>query len=238
MLILKAIKTTLPFIMILIVSGCSTRTQDAAYTAATDVMTWAPLVTGATLDATTWDDDLTDSIYKKDKNDKTFSEDDADSLRMFSAAITYSTAAFVDENSTTKFKRFAVQSGALYAGRFTVEQMNKYKHTSPDGKYDEAFGSNHAVTPFVAAALTRRNIRQIDIPIWSKYSINTFSYLSATGSAYERVEEGLHSVSDQMYSIAIGNFIALFINDAFMERDYQLGVEFNEDPKLTLDISF
>jgi len=229
-------------ILLLGLSGCSQhsweRTKGAAYNAVTDPMTWAPVVAGATLDVTTWDDDLTDSIYKEDEADRIFTEKDADDLRTLSTAITYTTAAFVDENLTTKTKRFVVQTAALYAGRATVTQMNKYEHTSPSGTYDEALGSNHAVTPFASAALTRRNLDGINMPTEAKYSVNTLSYAAATGSAYERVESGLHSVSDQMYSIAAGNFIALFINDAFMASDYQLGVEFNEDTKLTISTTF
>jgi hypothetical protein len=235
-------KITALVLVLFMFSGCSThsweRTQGAFMNAATDPVTWAPLVTGAVLDSTSWDDDLTDSIYEENEDDRTFSEDDADSLRTFTTVITYSTAIFVDENLSTKAKRVAVQTAALYAGRASVTAMNNYDHTAPNGYYTDALGSNHAVTPFASAALTRRNLEGIDIPMWSKYSINTVSYLAATGSAYERVEQGLHSVADQMYSISAGNFIALFINDAFMESDYKLGVEFNEDTKLTLNIPF
>jgi len=236
------IKSSVLVGILLLLSGCSQhsweRTKGAAYNAISDPMTWAPVVVGATMDSTSWDDDLTDSIYEKNEDDRTFSEDDADSLRTLSTAITYTTAAFVDENLTTKTKRFTVQTAALYAGRAAVTVMNNYEHSAPNGVYDDALGSNHAVTPFASAALTRRNLDEINIPTWTKYSINTLSYAAATGSAYQRVEQGLHSVSDQMYSIAAGNFIALFINDAFMASDYQLGVEFNEDTKLTLSMSF
>ncbi len=79
----------------------------------------------------------------------------------------------------------------------------------------------------------------MDIPLWAKYSINTVSYAAASGSAYQRVESGLHSFSDQMYSAAVGNFISIFIHDAFMADDTDLRIDLSgEDPSVTLSFRF
>jgi len=230
-------------------SACSTkslsynweRTKGAAYNAAVDPMTWAPVATGLTLDLAGYDDDITNHIMKDDPDDYTFSEDDADQLRTISAAITYTTAILVpDDNKTTKVKRVAVEASAMAIGRgyvtFTNAEIDK---TSPNGKNEDAFGSNHAVTPFAAAALTRRNVHQMHIPLWAKYSICGVNYLTASASAYERIQSGLHSFSDQMYSAAVGNFIALFIHDAFMANDTDLRIDLSKrDPNITLGFRF
>ena len=235
--------------IVLVFSACSSksvsynweRTKGAAYNAAVDPMTWAPIATGVALDATGYDDDITNHIMKDDLDDFTFTGDDADDLRTLSTAITYTTAVLVpDDDMTTKAKRVLVEASALAIGRGYVTLTNSYiDKTSPSGTNEDAFGSNHAVAPFLSAALTRRNVDQMEIPLWAKYSINTVSYAAASGSAYQRIESGLHSFSDQMYSAAIGNFIAIFIHDAFMEDDMNLGIDLSgEDPSVTLSFRF
>jgi len=230
-------------------SACSTkslsynweRTKGAAYNAAVDPMTWAPMATGLTLDLSGYDDDITNHIMKDDPNDYTFSEEDADHLRSISTAITYTTAVFVpDKDITTKAKRIAVEASAMAIGRGYVTLTNaKIDKTSPGGDNEDAFGSNHAVTPFAAAALTRRNVHQMNIPLWAKYSICGINYLTASASAYQRIESQLHSFSDQMYSAALGNFIALFVHDAFMANDTDLRIDFTKkDPNIILSFHF
>jgi len=243
-------KITIYILLVFIFTGCSSknmaysweRTKGAAYNAVTDPMTWAPVATGLTADATGWDDDITDEIMKENKDDYIFSGDDADKMRTFSTGITYTTAVFVpdDGNITMKVKRLSVDIAALSIGRQYVNFTNAHiDHESPGKTNEDAFGSNHAVTPFASAALTRRHVELMDIPKWSKYSINTISYLAASGSAYQRIESGLHSFSDQMYSAAGGNFIALFIHDAFMAEDTDLGIDLSsQDPKITLSFRF
>ena len=218
------------------------RTKGAAYNAVVDPMTWAPLATGLALDATGYDDDITDHII--DKEEDLFTEEDADNLRTLTSAITYTTAIIVpDDNLTLKTKRVLVEALAFTAGRSAVDIMNDEidrEYPRPIPGEEDAIGSRHAVTPFLGAALTRRNLAQNDsIPDWGKYSINTVSYMAATGSAYQRIEEGLHSVSDQLYSVMVGNFLALFIHDAFMADDMSLNIDVSkEETKVMVGMSF
>ena len=244
------VKILMLALMVIIFSACTNknmvyswqRTKGAAYNAAIDPMTWAPVATGMTADITGYDDDITNHIMDEDDDDWLISEDEADNLRTLSTAITYTTAVLVpdDGNITIKAKRVIVDTAALSLGRQYVNFTNSHiDHKSPDDNNEDAFGSNHAVTPFASAALTRRHVDLMHIPTWGKYSINTTSYIAASGSAYQRIESGLHSFSDQMYSIAGGNFIALFIHDAFMAKDTDLGIDLSgKDPKVTLSFNF
>jgi len=235
--------------IVIVFSACSSksisynweRTKGAAYNAVTDPMTWAPVATGLAFDATGYDNDVTNHIMKDNPDDFTFSESDADDLRTLSSTIAYTTAVLVpDEDISEKAKRMIVETSALTFGRVYVTSTNAHiDKTSPDGANEDAFGSNHAVTPFAAAALTRRNVDQMNISLWTKYSIYAINYAAASGSAYQRIESGLHSFSDQMYSMAIGNFIALFIHDSFMADDANLMIDLsNKDPNVTLSFRF
>ncbi len=105
---------------------------------------------------------------------------------------------------------------------------------------NDAIGSQHAVAPFLASAITTRNLAQIDdLPDWSKYTIATISYAASTGSTYQRIQQGLHSVSDQLYSVMVGNFLGVFIHDVFLADDLNLSIQVSpEENKIVLDIPF
>lgn len=81
---------------------------------------------------------------------------------------------------------------------------------------DESFTSAHAILPFAGAALVRRNTGQLGWPRRGTGAVNAAALISASGSAWGRVEMGLHYPSDQLAGAAIGNFLALFIHDLFM----------------------
>jgi len=110
--------------------------------------------------------------------------------------------------------------------RQTVDALNRNirKQTPSGGKYD-AVGSHHALSPFAGAAMTRRNVRQMDVRPWTGYAIVGVNYLFAASSALGRVQGGGHSFADQLVSVTLGNFIGLFFYDAFMdETDMRLEV--------------
>jgi len=145
-------------------------------------------------------------------------------LRFFNGFLTYATATFIDDNHTKqKIKRLSTEWVGLEIAQQTTVILNTAIHKrAPDKNSDDeydAIGSNHALVPFASSAMTRRNTQQLNIPIWGKYTINSMSYLSASGSAIIRVQEGGHSFADQLVSASIGNFIGLFIHDLFLLDD-------------------
>ncbi len=233
----------------LLFSACATKTNShkwehikgAAYNAAVDPMTWIPFATGLALDATGLDDDLTNHIID-DYEEAFFTEDNADDFRTMTSLIAYSTALAVpDENLSLKTKRVLVGAFALEAGRVSVTIMNDLidkEYPRPIPGENDAIGSQHAVAPFLASALTLKNLERIDImPDWGKYAIATTSYVVATESTYQRIQSGLHSVSDQLYSVMVGNFLALFIHDTYLTDNLNLHIQLlPERSKIVLDI--
>lgn len=204
--------------------GCSStklsnawdKTAHASYVAATDPLTWGSAVAAGTLYAT-YDDDITQHFMKNNLIDSEIDEP----LRTLNSVMLYSSAVLV-ENDTTKemAKRLATDFVGSAVARNTTNILNTIiKKDSPSKDRDSAIGSHHALDPFAGSALTRRNIDDMSIPLWSKYSLNTISYLSATGSAFTRVQEGGHSFADQLVSASIGNFIGLFFYEAFLGKD-------------------
>jgi len=114
-------------------------------------------------------------------------------------------------------QRLATDWAGSTSARYTTSTLNRViQKETPSGNDDYAIGSHHALDPFANSALTRRNVEDMSIPTWGKYTINSISYLSAAGSAFTRVQEGGHSVADQLVSVSIGNFVGLFFYEVFL----------------------
>ena len=125
----------------------------------------------------------------------------------------------------------------------TIGVTNVFKHAvsreQPGGRGHESFVSNHATQPFAYAALVRRNTEQLALQPVAKAAIDGGVYLMAAGSAWARVEMGLHYPSDQLAGAAIGNFVALFVHDAFLGLDPDgphLGAALAPEPQVLFQV--
>ena len=205
------------------------RMQSAAVGAATDPGTWIPAAGAAAIVATDNDERLSD-LYWDDKpvfGSEERASDRSDELRadlfrvhILTMLATPSGDTF-GEWTANKARGALVQEGALGATRITTNLLKKNTDRKvpsfdPARADRESFPSNHGTEPFAAAALIHRNLQSMALPRWAEYSGTGAAYLAAAGSAWGRVEMGLHYPSDQLAGAAIGNFVALFINDAFM----------------------
>lgn len=205
--------------------GCSSaklehswqKIKDASYTAVSDPVTWGTALSAGVLYTTKIDDDITDHFAE---HNLIGSEDD-EALRALNGFVTYATALSIkDDEYKTKAKRVLFEWGGLVTAQQTTNFLNTYvEKDNPSKTADNAIGSHHALEPFAASAMTRRNVDEISIPIWGKYTLNSISYLSATGSALTRVQEGGHSFADQLVSASIGNFIGAFFYEALIRND-------------------
>jgi hypothetical protein len=223
------------FWALFLVTGCSSlsmrqvwdHTKRASYTAVTDPVTWGTALGAAALYATNADEGLTD--YFMDNN---WVEDDVDVFMLDSnAAIALLTAVTIPgEEVHTKAKRVAVTFGAFGASRLAVVGLQEaIEKETPNGEKDYAIGSHHAVEPFAGSALTRRHVEAMALPAWAAYSIVGVSYTTASVAALTRVQEGDHSVADQLVNAAVGNFIGIFFNDAFMSQDNYVDVSLSKE---------
>jgi len=231
--------------VLLTISGCSStgpkwgegatwspewaRVKAAAINAAADPGTWIPAAGAAAVVATDNDHRLSDHyratvpLFGSEEDANEHSEElrgDLYRLHIVTMLLTPSGDRPGDW-AVNKLKGAVVQEAALGATRLTTNVLKKntdrkvpsFNPARPD---HESFPSNHGTEPFAAAALIRRNAQAMALPAWGEYILTGSAYLAATGAAWGRIEMGLHYPSDQLASAAIGNFLALFINDAFM----------------------
>lgn len=200
------------------------RVQYAAARAVRDPGTWIPALAAVVMAASGADNRV--SEWARDETPVFGNGDNAarvsDDLRAYTDVGMFATALLTpsgpsDEWLANKARGVAVEAGAVLT---TIGTTNLLKRAvgrrQPSGHGRESFTSNHATEPFARAALIRRNTDWLGLPGWAETTVDTSFYLMAAGSAWARVEAGLHYPSDQLAGAAIGNFIALFIHDAFL----------------------
>ncbi len=238
----------------LIMSGCQTtarkwgsgatiapgwqRIKQAAVNAAKDPITWthaaAAVVVYASGKDEEWEEKMQDDkpLFGGDAAKKTDEYRDALNIGRIGIALLTPSGDDASEWLWNKTKGLAVEAAAMsLTTNVTGVLKNTVRRKEPDFDEDddnnyEAFTSAHATEPFASAALIRRDLNYIDMPRWGKNTINIAAYTLAAGSALGRIEMGIHHPSDQLAGAAIGNFLALFVHDAFLGEESPVTVSF------------
>jgi hypothetical protein len=193
-----------------------------------------PAVGAALSQALGQDEDLTQSAMDDNwlyasRHDATLASDDhrvwLDKVWMVSMLATDSgDGDWFSNKARGMLTQAAIVNVSIGTTNLLKSLTNRASPTEALNEEDYAgFPSNHSVPPFTQAALIRRNLRYTPVNDFTRYSIITGSYLLASGSAYGRVEAGLHFLSDQMAGAALGNFLGLLMYDTFFEEEGQWG---------------
>ena len=191
----------------------------AAKSAAMDPQTWVPLVTATLLMATDvddkWSQDLADDqpLFGDD------AEDVSDDLRDVASAAYLLTALLAPSPTVgAKAKGLAVGAGtAIVDGVLSRGLKDVIGRERPDGSNDRSMPSGHASKASSRTAMAARNLRDIDMPNWSRQVVNWSLHGVAVGAGLARVESRKHHLSDVFVGYAIGNFLAGFMYEAFLE---------------------
>jgi membrane-associated phospholipid phosphatase len=86
----------------------------------------------------------------------------------------------------------------------------------PNGDDSASFPSGHTSSSAVHTRLASRNLRSIDMSEgWHRTADVGLTALTL-GTSWARIEAGWHYPSDTLVGMALGNFIASFVNDAFL----------------------
>ena len=138
--------------------------------------------------------------------------------------------------------RLGVQHGAAIATTSTSAMFKSLTdRPRPDGSNTESFPSSHSSRAFSYAASARRNLQAGGLSRPVRRSLGVGVTALAAGTAWGRVEGGVHYPSDVLAGAALGNFVALFINDTFLEtrRDMQVHIDVTSElQQVSLSWSF
>ncbi|HXI02106.1 MAG TPA: phosphatase PAP2 family protein [Candidatus Saccharimonadales bacterium] len=91
--------------------------------------------------------------------------------------------------------------------------------TRPDGSSDSSFPSGHATAAFTYAALGCENLRSLDLSPGVRLPMEAGLEVLAGGTAWARVEAGVHYPSDVLAGAAIGNFLSVLLDRLVLPRD-------------------
>lgn len=191
--------------------------------------TWVPVIAGAAVFAGNWDHDISD--WARDKTPIFDSSESAEKgSNTFRALAHYGmivSALAVHEDEHYWFpmidRMVWEHVGAIVATTARTPIKKITNRDRPNGK-KESFPSGHSTRTFAYAGMTYRNIEALHLePVW-EYSAKTIETCLGVATAWARVEAGAHYPTDVLAGAALGNFIAIFIHDAFLGKGSEVSV--------------
>lgn len=196
----------------------------AALKAALDPFTWAPAAGAVALQIEDLDDEIADWA-----NDETplfgareTAADVSDGLQAASVAVYVGTGLAApaprDEWLGTKAKGLAVGATALGA---TIGTTSLFKEATDRGRPlnqdSDSFPSGHASLASAGARLTHEALRYYELPRGARIAADAGLAGLALMTGWARVEAGEHHPADALAGAALGNFIAVFATEAFLQ---------------------
>lgn len=133
--------------------------------------------------------------------------------------------------TAAKFKGVLVEGSALGVTSLVVGSLKDYSERDrPDGGDKRSFPSSHTSQAFAGARLASRNLESISMSYRSRRAWDATFLTMAAGTGWARIEAGQHYPSDVLAGAAIGNFLAVFIYDAFFGLQASTNIEISIDP--------
>lgn len=204
------------------------RVKTSAVNAARDPWVWAPLAGAALFQIDDWDERTS---HWARENTPVFgsqraAEDWSDHLRNAAAVAHIATLAATPSGEEprewfiNKSKGTLVYLAALGSTGVVTRAMKRtLDRDRPNGADDQSFPSGHTSMATVHTRLASRNLRALSMSEGARISLDVGLYALSVGTAWSRIEAGWHYPSDTLFSMALGNFVASFANDAFLGLD-------------------
>jgi len=119
-----------------------------------------------------------------------------------------------------KVKGFGVQIAAVAVTTRTTRLLKvAVGRERPNGADTESFPSGHTSSSAVYARLAAENLKSIEMSPAARLSLTVGLDALTIGTSWARIEAGAHFPSDTLFSMALGNFCAVFFNESFLGLD-------------------
>ena len=198
---------------------------DAALTAATDPLTWAPAAGAIVFQIGDLDNEIAEWAREERPifGTRERADDASDCLRTASVGIYLGTglAAPVAPGESwlkVKARGFATGGMAIAATTGIVHGLKEaVGRERPLGQDDRSFPSGHTATSSVGARLSRETLEYFDLPYEVRMATDVGLASLALISGWARIEAGQHLPADVLAGAGIGNFVAVLASEAFLE---------------------
>jgi membrane-associated phospholipid phosphatase len=202
------------------------RVRTAARASLRDPWVWGPALGAAGFQIDDWDRRVSD--WARERTPLFGSQSQAqrwsDDLRTASVVAHYATIIATPGGDDPgqwvagKARGAMVDAAAVSATVIVTRAMKTtFDRERPDGKDTESFPSGHTSSSAVHTRLASRNLRWIDLDRNVRRGLDAGLVALTAGTSWARIEAGRHFPSDTLVSIALGNFVASFVNDAFLD---------------------
>ena len=214
------------------------RIGEAALKAVKDPFTWAPAAGAAVLQIGGVDNNIARWANRHTPifGSRAAAADASDMLDEANLALYLATGlaapvAPTDNWIWTKARGFAVGAGAIFATAGSTGVLKNITHRErPVGQGKQSFPSGHASMAGVTDRLTAENLYYYDLPPAARMATNTGLAGLALMTGWARVEAGKHHPADVLAGAALGNFFAVFANEAFLRPELGNNVALNVGP--------
>lgn len=198
---------------------------NSAWNALASPAVWAPAVGALVMQIDNFDNRLADWAVE---HHPLFEEEDRASRvsELFQRAsfLAYGTSVLAtpsgeidSEWGVSKVKGLGVGLAAYGLTEVSTEGLKALTNRDrPDRSDDRSFPSGHSSRSAVWSMLAIRNVENAQLPTWAEYGSKAGLMLLPYASGWARIEAAKHHPTDVLAGIALGNFFALFINDAFL----------------------
>jgi hypothetical protein len=207
------------------------KVQPAAIDAARSPMTWAPLLAAGLLQIDNADENL--SAWASDDTPIFGSRQTADTsstdLMRASVGLYAVTALATPSGDEHWLENKAKGLGIGLAAEVTTAGLTEGFKTAtgrqrPNGIGHSSFPSGHTSTAAVSATLASDTIDALNISQGSRIALKGLAAALTVGTAYARVEARQHFPSDVLAGAALGHFIGVFADEAFLGSEQRYRV--------------
>ena len=200
------------------------RMRAAALQAIESPSTWIPVTGAAVFSLDHWDRHV--SNWASERTPLFGSRDTAEKASNYLLDTSIAGAALTalatpsGSDPASKLKGLGVEGSAGAATAALTELLKiGVGRERPDGSNANSFPSGHSSGAFAAAAVAEENVESLPLSNVERISLRTGFVVLASGTAWARVEAKKHFPTDVLAGAALGNFVSLFIHNAFLGLD-------------------
>jgi len=206
------------------------RWRKASWTALKDTGTWAPAAGAAVVGFSGWDREISNWAVNEAPIFGSPAEalEASDELRTATHLAMIGTALVTPSEDApwhSKWGRLAIEhAGVLVDSQATQVLKRATRRERPNRADDGSFPSTHSSMAFSYATFASEDLNSIQMPQLLRMSLKVGFTTLAAGTAWARVEGGVHYPSDVLAGAALGHFVGHLVHDAFLGRKEKVSV--------------